>query len=87
MQPFYNDFGILGIAFFGLVYGAFFGWAYRHFRDGNPVFICIYTYLIEVIIIQFYNDNLLQNIVLFLEFCFCVFILLQQRFRLVFQKA
>lgn len=87
MQPFYNDFGIWGIAFFGLVYGVFFGWVYRHFRDGSPVFICIYTYLIEVIIIQFYNDNLLQNIVLFLEFCFCVFILLQQRFRLVFRKA
>ena len=87
MQPFYNDFGVLGIAFFGLVYGVFFGWAYRRFRDGSPVFICIYTYLIEVIIIQFYNDNLLQNIVLFLEFCFCVFILLQQRFKLVFRKA
>ena len=87
MQPFYNDFGILGIGFFGLVYGAFFGWVYRRFRDGSPVFICIYTYLIEVIIIQFYNDNLLQNIVLFFEFCFCIFILLQQRFRLAFQKA
>lgn len=87
MQPFYNDFGILGIGFFGLVYGAFFGWAYRRFRNGDPVFICVYTYLIEVIIIQFYNDNLLQNIVLFLEFWFCTFILLQQRFKIAFQKV
>ena len=87
MQPFYNDFGILGIGFFGLVYGVFFGWSYRRFRDGNPIFICIYTYLVEVILIQFYNDNLLQNIVLFIEFCFCIYILTQQRFQLAFDKT
>lgn len=84
MQPFYNDFGRLGIAFFGIVYGVFFGWTYRRFREGNPVFICIYTYLIEIIIIQFYNDNLLQNIVLFLECCFFIFILTQQRFKMIY---
>ena len=80
MQPFYNDFGFVGIGFFGILYGTFFGWTYRRFREGNPVFICIYTYLIEVILIQFYNDNLLQNIVLFIEFWLCVFILTQKRF-------
>ena len=87
MQPFYNDFGMLGIGFFALIYGVFFGWAYRRFRDGDPIFICIYTYLVEVIIIQFYNDNLLQNIVLFLEFCFCTFILTQRKFRIAFDKT
>lgn len=86
MQPFYNDFGIIGIGFFGLLYGVFFGWTYRRFREGNPIFICVYSYLVEVIIIQFYNDNLLQNIVLFLEFWFCIYILTQQRFRLAFDK-
>lgn len=86
MQPFYNDFGMTGIAFFGIVYGVFFGWAYRRFRDGNPIFICLYSYLVEVIIIQFYNDNLLQNIVLFLEFWLCIYILIQQRIRFAFLK-
>ena len=84
MQPFYNDFGILGIGFFGIIYGVIFGVAYRRFRTGDPVYICIYTYLVEVIIIQFYNDNLLQNIVLFLEFCFFVYILTQQRYKFSF---
>lgn len=84
MQPFYNDFGILGIGFFGIIYGVIFGVAYRRFRAGDPVYICIYTYLVEVIIIQFYNDNLLQNIVLFLEFCFFVYILTQQRYKFSF---
>ncbi len=84
MQPFYNDFGVMGIGFFGIIYGSFFGWTYRRFREGDPVFICIYTYLIEVILIQFYNDNLLQNIVLFMEFCFFVYILTQKKYRLSF---
>lgn len=81
MQPFYNDFGIAGIAYFALFYGVLFGWCYRRFREGNPTFICIYTYMVEIILIQFYNDNLLQNIVLFMEFWFCTYILLQQRIK------
>ena len=36
---------------------------------------------------QFYNDNLLQNIILFLEFCICIYILTQQRFKLDFAKT
>lgn len=82
MQPFYNDFGNAGIAFFGFLYGSFFGYIYRKVRNGDPACLCIYTYLVQVILIQFYNDNLLQNIVLFIEFCFIVIILTQQRYKL-----
>lgn len=87
MQPFYNDFGVPGIGFFGIVYGVLFGWTYRKFREGSPLFICIYTYLVQVILIQFYNDNLLQNIVLFLEFCFFVALFTQRQIKLQLAKA
>ena len=86
MQPFYNDFGVIGIPYFGIMYGALFGWVYRRSREGNPVYICIYTYLVEVILIQFYNENLLQNIVLFIEFAVCV-VMLTGRYRLSFVKT
>ncbi len=86
MQPFYNDFGVIGIPYFGIMYGALFGWVYRRSREGNPVYICIYTYLVEVILIQFYNENLLQNIILFIEFVVCV-IMLTGRYRLSFVKS
>lgn len=86
MQPFYNDFGVIGIPYFGIMYGALFGWVYRRSREGNPVYICIYTYLVEVILIQFYNENLLQNIILFIEFAVCV-VMLTGRYRLSFAKV
>lgn len=67
MQPFYNDFGTIGVAFFGFLYGSVFGFVYCKFREGSDVYKCFYTYLVEVIIIQFYNENLLQVFHLVLE--------------------
>lgn len=67
MQPFYNDFGSIGVAFFGFLYGSLFGYVYCKFREGSDIYKCFYTYLVEVIIIQFYNENLLQVFHLVLE--------------------
>lgn len=62
MQPFYEDFGRKGVAYFALIYGYMFGYIYAKFKSGSNVGRCIYTYFVEVIIIQFYNENLLQNL-------------------------
>lgn len=67
MQPFYNDFGSVGVAFFGFLYGSIFGYVYCKFREGSDIYKCFYTYLVEVIIIQFYNENLLQVFHLVME--------------------
>ncbi|MCH5306815.1 MAG: oligosaccharide repeat unit polymerase [Prevotella sp.] len=82
MQPFYNDFGMRGVAFFGILYGSTFGWIYSKCRQGIPVYCCIYTFLVEVILIQFYNENLLQTAILFIEFCVIVFLLTQNRMQI-----
>jgi oligosaccharide repeat unit polymerase len=79
MQPFYNDFGARGVAFFGLLYGSLFGYIYRKFREGNAIFTCFYTYLVEVIIIQFYNENLLQIFHLILEASIVIVILVESK--------
>lgn len=75
MQPFYNDFGCRGVAFFGLLYGSLFGYVYRKFYDGDDMYKCFYTFLVEVIIIQFYNENLLQVFHFVLEFVIVIVIL------------
>ena len=75
MQPFYNDFGSTGVAFFGFVYGSVFGYVYCKFREGSDVYKCFYTYLVEVIIIQFYNENLLQVFHLVLETALVIILL------------
>ena len=75
MQPFYNDFGRMGVAFFGFLYGSLFGFVYRKFYDGDDMYKCFYTYLVEVIIIQFYNENLLQIFHLVIEASFIIILL------------
>ena len=75
MQPFYNDFGSKGVAVFGILYGWGAGYVYRKFYDGSSTYKCIYTFLIEVIIIQFYNENLLQQFHIVLETFFFVVLL------------
>lgn len=75
MQPFYNDFGSMGVAVFGILYGWGAGFVYRKFYDGSDTYKCIYTFLIEVIIIQFYNENLLQQFHIVIEAFFFVVLL------------
>ena len=75
MQPFYNDFGSMGVAVFGILYGWGAGYTYRKFYDGSDTYKCIYTFLIEVIIIQFYNENLLQQFHIVIEAFFFVVLL------------
>ncbi len=73
-QPFYQDFGITGVFVFSVLYGTLFGYVYAMFRNGNSTCKILYTYLVEVIIIQFYNENLMQN--LFMSVCLVLWSLL-----------
>ena len=75
MQPFYNDFGSKGVAFFGLLYGCGAGYVYRKFYDGSNTYKCVYTFLVEIIIIQFYNENLLQQFHIVIETFFFIVLL------------
>ena len=78
-QPFFEDFKYRGIAFFALIYGMFSGWMYRLYQNGNAVGKIIYTYLVFVLVLQFYQENFILNIVQFSQFVFMV-MLVQQRF-------
>ncbi len=78
-QPFYQDFGYSGIPFFALVYGLLSGWAYRQFRNGNGIGKCVYTYIAQVLILQFYQENIMMSLVAFIQFIFFVAIMTQQK--------
>lgn len=79
-QPFYEDFGTFGVAYFAIIYGTLFGWIYGKYRSGNIYSRLLYTYAVEIIIIQFYNENFLQNLFLSVGFIFWTFILAQRTF-------
>ena len=61
-RPFYLDFGILGIVFGGLAYGAFFGYAYRGYLKGKLIQSGLYMgYAFTIVSIPF-SDLLFLNL-------------------------
>jgi len=58
LQPFFRDFGYIGIAFFSGVYGVFHGFLYRLSKNGNAFGICLYTYEVYILVLQFYQENI-----------------------------
>lgn len=82
MQPFYVDFGVLGVAFFALVYGVGMGWCYSAYRDGNSTGKAMYTYMFIVLVLQFGQEQIFLGPVGFLRIWLLVYILTQSKFRL-----
>lgn len=81
-QPFFLDFGYRGVAFFALVYGLLAGWAYRYARNGSGFGKCVYTYAVYVLILQFYQENVMMSIVNVVQFLFFTWLITQQQFSL-----
>lgn len=83
-QPFYQDFQYKGIAFFALVYGLISGYLYRLFRNGSTLGRCLYAYLSVLLILQFYQENLILSTSLFIQLVFFLCLVTQQYFRFKF---
>lgn len=62
MQPFFVDFGYAGVAFFAAVYGVLAGCLYRGYRNGNSTARVLYTLLIQILVLQFYQENIFLSI-------------------------
>jgi len=80
-QPFYIDFGYRGVAFFAAVYGCICGFLYRLFRNGNGVGTCLYTYAVDVLLLQFYQENVFLSMVFVVQFTLFIVLLTQQKIR------
>ena len=83
-QPFYQDFGYKGVAFFAGIYGVVSGWLYRLFRNGNSIGSCLYTYAVYALVLQFYQENIFLSMVFVIQFTFFVVLMTQQKFRFQF---
>lgn len=71
MAPFYNDFGVPGIAAMGAVEGGIVAWIYKKGATGHTLARNLYAYLTAVIALQFFDEqffvglsNILQMVVL-----------------------
>ena len=86
-QPFFIDFGYKGIAFFAAFYGTLSGWLYRLYRNGDSIGCCLYTYMAELLILQFYQENLMLSLVFNLQILFFVTIFAQNKISLNFNPT
>ncbi len=77
-QPFFQDFGQKGVAFFAFLYGTITGWVYHLFRRGNVIGKCVYIYIAYVLILQFFQDNLLLSATMFAQFFIFVWLMTQK---------
>jgi oligosaccharide repeat unit polymerase len=68
LHPFYMDFGMYGIAVFGLLYGALYGFLYKKIQNNHPVYKIIYTIFLNFIILQFFSEYILANLSLTLQY-------------------
>lgn len=77
MQPFYVDFGNIGVAYFAFIYGVFTGWCYAGYKRGSSVKKCLYTYLVMVLVLQFGQEQIFLLPIVFLKICLLIYILTQ----------
>ena len=87
MQPFFRDFGYLGVAFFAWIYGVLSGVLYRYSCNGSALCICLYTYMVEVLVLQFYQENLFLSMVFVLQLVFFVFLMTQEKIKLSYARS
>ena len=78
-QPFFEDFKYKGVALFAMFYGVFSGLAYRMARNGNSVGKCLYVYVVYVLALQFFQENVMMSIVNVIQFTFFTTLVCQQR--------
>ncbi len=80
-QPFFEDFKYRGVAFFAVFYGFFSGWCYRLMRNGSGVGKCLYVYVVYVLVLQFFQENVMMSLVPVMQFIFFVVLIMQQKIR------
>jgi len=86
-QPFYQDFGYVGVAFFALIYGFLSGLIYRHYRNGSGFCRCLYAYFVYALILQFYQENIFLSMVFVIQMMFFLYLMLQDKIKLSFKSS
>lgn len=71
-QPFFQDFGQKGVAYFAMIYGIMSGGLYRLYRHGNSLCSCLYAYMVVLLLLQFHQEDLFLSMVHVIQFAFFV---------------
>lgn len=74
MQPFYEDFGYLGIGIFGIITGVLAGFIYKRSNLESPIMIGAYIYILYSFILQFFQENIFVSLSVVIQFYFFMWI-------------
>ena len=67
-QPYFEDFGYKGVAFFASVWGLLSGWLYRLVKNGVSLAMCMYAYVAFALVMQFYQESLFVNLSIVIQY-------------------
>ena len=83
-QPFFQDFGYKGVAFFASVYGVITGFIYRLTRNGGQIARCVYAYVVYILMLQFFQEVFLVGISDLFQYLILFFLMTQKKFKISF---
>ena len=68
LQPFFVDFGYLGLVAGGMLYGAFYVFLYNNMRGGSAEYRILYTIFLNFLVLQFFAEYILANFSLSVQY-------------------
>lgn len=83
-QPFFQDFGYKGVAFFASVYGVITGLTYRLARNGGQIARCVYAYVVYILMLQFFQEVFLVGISDLFQYLILFFLMTQKTYKISF---
>lgn len=86
IRPFYQDLGNMGVGFFAYVYGIFSGYVYRKAKNGVAFHICLYTYVVFALSLQFFDELIFATLPMFFQRMILLYLICQNKLRLILSK-
>lgn len=81
MQPYFEDFGYSGVLIFGIINGVISGFVYKKSMSGGLNWICLYTFICEYYVLQFFQERLFISHSDFIQIIILTSLLIMPNFR------
>lgn len=85
-QPYYQDFGQVGVAYFGAINGIICGLIYRYKQNGNDFAKCLYLYFAYVLVLQFFQEYIFTSAYFVPRMAIVTYLCTQKTFKLSLHK-
>ena len=85
-STFFVDFGQKGVAFFAMIYGVISGVVYRYSRGGSLFAKCLYTYILYLLVLQFFEEIMFLAFPFFAQLILLLYLMTQKSFSLRWKK-